>query len=182
VQQGLPAGLQASGQALGKGHFDLDLKMDPLQAAPTFELNASLTNVNLVELNDFLRSYAKLDVATGEFSMFTSVASVQGTYKGYVKVLFEKLDVFKWEKDRKKNILGVFWEAIVGVLSEGFKNHPHDRLATQIPVSGSFTSAQFDLWSATGSLLKNAFIRVLVPGIDPTVKLRDVEPRAHQGP
>ncbi len=175
LAQKLPAGLKASGQTLGNGQFDLDLKMDPLQKAPTFELNASLTNVDMVQLNDFLRSYGKLDVAAGNFSMFTSVASVQGAYKGYVKVLFRNLDVFEWEKERKKNVLDIFWEAIVGVLSEGFKNHTHDQLAAQIPVSGSFTDVHADLWSTTGSLLKNAFIRALVPKLGTKVKLTDVD-------
>jgi hypothetical protein len=175
LAQKLPAGLKASGQTLGHGQFDLDLKMDPLQAAPTFELNASLTNVDMVQLNDFLRNYGKLDVAAGNFSMFASVASVQGAYKGYVKVLFRNLDVFAWEKERKKNVLDIFWEAIVGVLSEGFKNHPHDQLAAQIPVSGSFTDVHADLWSASGSLLKNAFIRALVPKLDTKIKLKDVD-------
>lgn len=175
LAQKLPAGLKASGQTLGHGHFDMDLKMDPLQAAPTFELNASLTNVDMVQLNDFLRSYGKLDVAAGNFSLFTSVASVQGSYKGYLKVLFRNLDVFEWEKERKKNVLDMFWGAMVGVLSEGFRNHPHDQLAAQIPVSGSFTDLHADLWSATGSLLKNAFIHALVPKLDTKVKLEDVD-------
>jgi len=83
--------------------------------------------------------------------MFTSVASVRGTYKGSVKVLSKDLDVFEWEKERKKTVLDIFWEAIVGVLSEGFKNHPHDQLAAQIPVSGSFSDVHADLWSAAGS-------------------------------
>ena len=175
LAQKLPAGLKASGRSLGNGRFDLNLKMDPLEAAPTFELEASLTNVDMVQLNDFLRSYGKLDVAGGDFSLFTSVASVQGTYKGYVKVLFRNLDVFEWEKERKKNILDIFWEAIVGVLSEGFRNHPHDQLAAQIPISGSFTDVHADLWSATGSLLKNAFIRALLPTFETKVKLKDVD-------
>jgi len=175
LAQKLPAGLKASGRSLGNGRFDLSLRMDPFEAAPTFELDASLTNVDMVQLNDFLRSYGKLDVAGGDFSLFTSVASVQGTYKGYVKVLFRNLDVFEWEKERKKNILDIFWEAIAGVLSEGFRNHPHDQLAAQIPVSGSFTDVHADLWSATGSLLKNAFVRALLPTFEKKVKLKDVD-------
>jgi Domain of Unknown Function (DUF748) len=174
-QEKLPAGLKAHGRALGDGNFELDLKMDPLQKEPTFELNASLTNVDLVQLNPFLRTYGKLDVARGDFSMFTSAASVQGVYQGYVKVLFKNLDVFEWEKERKKNVLDIFWEGIVGVLSEGFRNHSHDQLAAQIPLSGSFTNLHADLWSTTGSLLKNAFIRALVPKITPEEKVEDVE-------
>jgi hypothetical protein len=75
-------------------------------------------------------------------------------------------------------VLDIFWEAIVGVLREGLKNHPHDQLAAQIPVSGSFSDVHADLWSAAGSLLKNAFVRALLPKIEPPVKLKDVAKKA----
>ncbi len=176
VSQRLPAGVTATGQTLGDGRLRIDLKMDPLDSAPTFELNAVLTNVDMVALNDFLRSYGKMDVEAGRFSLFTSVASRRGKYAGNVKVLFENLNVFEWEKERRKNVLAIFWEAIVGVLSAGFKNHPHDRLAAEIPVTGSFTDPHFGIWSAVGSCLKNAFVRVLLPKIDQPVHLDDLKP------
>lgn len=175
VAEKLPAGCQAQGGALGDGYFILNLKMDPLQTAPTFEMNATLTNVDMVQLNDFLKSYGKLDVARGNFSMYTSVAAVDGSYKGYLKVLFKNLDVFEWEKERKKNIVDIFWEGIVGVLSEGFRNHPHDQLAAEIPLSGSTSGIHANIWSTVGSLLKNAFVRALVPKISPEVKIEDVK-------
>jgi hypothetical protein len=175
VNQKLPAGLTANGQTLGKGLFNVDLKMDPLQPAPTFEVSVSLTNVDMVQINDFLRSYGKLDVARGTFNLFVSVASVQGVYEGYAKVLFENLDIFQWEKDRKKNILDLFWQAIAGVLSEGFRNHVHDQLATQIPISGSFTNTHVHVMAAVGSLLKNAFVRALIPKIEPKVQVEDIQ-------
>jgi hypothetical protein len=178
VTQKLPAGLNASGETLGHGLLTVNLKMNPLDAGPTFEVTATLTNVNMVQINDFLRSYGKLDVARGTFNLFVSAAASEGNYQGYVKVLFENLDIFQWEKDRKKNILDLFWQAIAGALSEGFRNHPHDQLATQIPISGSFTNSHVHVFAAVGSLLRNAFIRALIPKIEPQIKLQDVETNA----
>jgi hypothetical protein len=175
ISQKLPAGLNASGQTLGKGLLTVNLKMNPLEAGPTFEVTATLTNVDMVQINDFLRSYGKLDVARGTFNLFVSAAASQGNYQGYVKVLFENLDIFQWEKDRKKNILDLFWQAIAGALSEGFRNHAHDQLATQIPISGSFTNSHVHVFAAVGSLLGNAFIRALIPKVEPQIKLQDVE-------
>ncbi len=171
----LPAGVKARATTLGKGELTVDVKLAPLADRPTYELNAVLTNVDLVALNDFLRAYAKVDVAKGDFSMFTSVASDDGKYQGFIKVLFKNLEVFAWEKERKKNILEVFWQAIVGTLSAGFKNHPHDQLATQIPISGTETNSHVGVMSATGTLLRNAFVRALLPSIGKPVKVEDVE-------
>ena len=178
----LPAGIKASGTTLGNGWFNTDIRLNPLEANPTFELNASLSNVDLTALNNFLEAYGKFDVARGDFEMYTSFASAEGKYDGYVKVLFKNLDVFSWEKDHKKNILKLFWQAIVGLVSEGLKNQPHDQLATQIPISGNYNGSHVGIIPAVGSLLKNAFIRALLPKIDQRVTLQDAQTKDATSP
>ncbi|MEI9864905.1 MAG: DUF748 domain-containing protein [Limisphaerales bacterium] len=67
LKEKLPAGLIASGSALGGGQLSLQLQMNLLKPMPTYEMNCGLTNVDLVALNDFLRAYGKFDVAHGDF-------------------------------------------------------------------------------------------------------------------
>jgi len=177
----LPAGVTARGQTLGEGIFDLQLQLNPLAAAPTYEVIAQLTNVNLVALNDFLKAYGKFDVERGQFSLYTSIAAKEGNYEGYFKVLFEDLDVFDWEKERKKNALQVFWQAIVGTVTTLFKNQPKDRLAAKVPISGSFDKTDVHVWATVSTLLRNAFIRALVPKLDEKVTVKDVEPPKRNG-
>ncbi|HTI70166.1 MAG TPA: DUF748 domain-containing protein [Candidatus Limnocylindria bacterium] len=171
----LPSAVKATGSALGNGIFDMSVRLDPLAPSPTFELNASLTNVDLTSLNDFLRAYGKFDVEHGTFALFTSAAAKDGHYDGYFKVFFENLNVFEWEKERKKSALGIFWEAIVGTVSAVFKNHPNDSLATTIPISGDYQKTDVGVWPAIGTLLENAFIHALVPKLDKEVKLEEVK-------
>ena len=171
----LPAGLNATGSTIGGGLLTLQLQMNLLTPTPTYQIDCGLTNVDLVSLNSFLRAYGKFDVARGRFALFTSVASAEGNYQGYVKVFFNDLDVFQWDKERKKNILKVFWEAIVAGVSEVFKNHVKDQLATKIPIAGTYTNSTIGLWTATGTLLENAFFRALVPKLDQPVTVEQVE-------
>jgi hypothetical protein len=178
----LPAGATASGSSLGGGHFELALRLNPMAPAPTFELNALLTNVDLTALNDFLRSYGKFDVERGRFSLFTSVAAADGKYDGFIKVLFQNLGVFSWEKEHRKNMLEIFWQGIVGALVEGFKNHPHDQLATRIPITGSYSDPHLGILSAIGNLMKNAFVRALLPDIGKPVHVEDAEKKAEPSP
>jgi hypothetical protein len=103
------------------------------------------------------------------------VASADGAYNGYFKVFFSNLDIFEWDKERKKNILEIFWQAIVGGVTEVFKNHPKDQLATKIPISGSYTNSSIGIWTATATLLQNAFIHALVPKLDQHVTVEQVE-------
>jgi hypothetical protein len=175
LKEALPAGILARGTTLGEGGVEIQLQLNPMATTPTFEVTAQLTNVNLVALNDFLKAYGKFDVARGTFALYTSFAAADGKYDGYAKVFFEDLDVFAWEKERKKNILQIFWQAIVGGVGAVFRNHPKDTLATKIPFSGTYDSSQVDVWTAVGTLLRNAFISALVPKLDRTITVEEVK-------
>jgi len=175
LKQKLPSGVQAKATTLGGGLLDFDLQLNALANPPAYELNAGLTNVALTNLNGFLRAYGKFDVERGQFAAFTSVASADGQYEGYIKIFFDDLDVFAWEKERKKNILQIFWQAIVGAATTVFKNHSEDRLATRVPISGSYQGSSVGLWTAVGTLMENAFIRALLPKLDESMTVEKVE-------
>jgi len=180
VNDELPAGVQAHGKTIGDGEFDVHLRLNPMQEQPTFKLAAAITNMNLVALNDFLRAYGKFDVEKGNFCVYTEVAAADGRFEGYIKPLFENLDVFDWQKERGKNILEKFWEAIAAGVAQVFKNHSKDRLATKIPISGTFEKKDVDIWATIGGVLKNAFVRALLPKFDTGVSLDDVKNKAEK--
>lgn len=175
LTQPLPSGLLVRGKTLGGGNLDLQLQMNPLAILPTFEISAQVTNINLIALNDFLKAYGKFDVERGTFALYSSFAVADGKYDGYAKVFFENLDVFAWEKERKKNALQVFWQAVVGGVSIVFRNLPNDQLATKIPISGSYEGSNIGTWTAVTTLLKNAFISALVPKLDQTITVEEVK-------
>ena len=178
----LPAGLTARGKTLGGGDLDLQLHMNPLAELPTFELTAQATNIDLVALNDFLKAYGKFDVERGTFALYSSFAVADGKYDGYAKVFFDNLDVFAWEKERKKNILQIFWQAVVGTVSTVFRNLPKDQLATKIPISGSYQGSDIGIWTAVATLLRNAFVSALVPKLDQAVKVETVKQQPPSSP
>ena len=175
VTNTLAAGVIAKGKTLGDGGLDFQIHVNPLAKVPAFELTGQLTNVNLIALNNFLRAYGKFDVERGDFALFTSFAASDGKYDGYCKVFFKDLKVFKWEKEKKKDALEIFWQAIVGTLTTAFKNQPKDQLATKIPISGSFEKTDVHVWPTVATLLQNAFIHALVPKIDEPVTVDQVE-------
>lgn len=177
----LPAGIVANAKTIGNGKMGFNLQFNPVAPAPEYQLQASLTNVDLPALNNFLRAYGKFDVAHGDFAMFTSVAATNKAYEGYVKVFFNHLDVFQWNKERQKNILQIFWQAIVGAVTTVLKNQPKDQLATKVPISGVYTNSSMDLATTIGELLRNAFIRALLPKYDQRVTTSDVTKKVKDG-
>ena len=177
----LPAGIVANAKTIGAGDMNFQLQLNPLAPAPEYQLQASLTNVDLPALNDFLRAYGKFDVARGTFAMFTSIAATNQAYDGYVKVFFKNLDVFEWKKERQKNILKIFWEAMVGGVTTIFKNQPKDQLAAKIPISGVYTNSSVNVMATIGTVLRNAFIRALVPKYDQPVTTGEVAKKLKAG-
>jgi len=177
----LPAGIVADAKTIGNGHMNFNLQFNPMAPAPEYQLQASLTNVDLPALNDFLRAYGKFDVARGTFAMFTSVAATNQAYEGYIKVLFGHLDVFEWKKERQKNILKIFWEAIVGTVSTVFRNQSEDQLAAKIPIAGVYSNSEVGVMSAIGTLLRNAFIRALLPQYDQKITTGEVAQKVQLG-
>ncbi|MBL7856481.1 MAG: DUF748 domain-containing protein [Cyclobacteriaceae bacterium] len=169
----LPAKIYASA-TLYEGTLTFDMRMNPLAAAPTFDLNAKLINTNLVLLNDFFQAYAKVDVNKGTFGLYAEVASKDGKFNGYMKPLIHGLDVLGKE-DRDDNVLRQLWEGIVGTGAQVFKNQNEDQVATKIPLSGTIGKTNINTWYAIMNIMRNAFIQALLPAIDNEVNLANVK-------
>lgn len=169
----LPASINAEATVY-EGRLDMTMKLNPLAEIPTFDLTAEWTKTNLVKLNEFFQAYAKLDVNTGTFGLFTEVAAKEGYFTGYVKPLLEDIDVLGRE-DREDNILRKAWESIAGTVSEVFENQSKETFATKIPLEGKIENPQANIFFAIVQILENAFISALQPSIDQEINLGSVE-------
>lgn len=72
-----------------------------------------------------------------------------------------------------------FWikyrENLAGLVGVIVKNRNKDQVATKIPISGSFESADIGAISAIVNLLRNAFIQAIFPSIDYQISLTSVD-------
>jgi hypothetical protein len=169
----LPASVKASASAY-EGTLDINMRLNPLAEAATFDLNAELKNTNLVLLNDFLKAYGNFDVNKGNFGLYTELAAKEGKFTGYVKPVIKDLDVVGPE-DRKDNFFHTLWEGVVGVAGDIFKNQKKDQIATRIPLEGNFKDPKSDTWEAVWEVLRNAFIQALVPSVDNQISLSSID-------
>jgi hypothetical protein len=171
--QVLPAALVAEADVYD-GHFDMNVKFNPLEKKPTFDLNAKLTAVNMVKLNEFFRAYGNFDVKKGDFGLYTEFAAKDGSFNGYVKPLLRDVEVVQWN-EKEGNIGQILWETVVGAVAEIIKNHPKDQVATKLPIKGRFDDPNAGLWTAINYVLRNAFVFALKPTIDNTINIGKVE-------
>jgi hypothetical protein len=76
---------------------------------------------------------------------------------------FKNVTVFSLDDpEKKEDIFQKFWEGIIGTTSEVLENK-NDQVAAKIPLSGTIENTQSDPLTIIGTVLKNEFIKALVP-------------------
>ena len=173
----LPAHLDVFGEAY-HGNFNMKIDFDALNKIPTFDLNAELKHLNLVELNNFLKAYGNFEVTRGEFGLYTEFAARNGEFGGYVKPMINNMKVSLWKKD--EGLKQDLWELVVTGAAALLKNSNTQKIATKVPIKGRFDNADVNTWRAVSLLLRNAFINALRPSIDNSInitKLEDDKPK-----
>lgn len=172
----LPATVDATGNTFGKGEFRFHMDLNPLAEPMAFDMNSELKNVEMVELNDFLKAYGKFDVSGGTFGLYTEMAAKDGKFEGYVKPVMKDLEVVEWEQKEEGSFLQKAWETVIAAGTEVLENRgaEKEQVATKVPLSGNMESPNIDIATTIGTLLKNAFIQALKPSLDNTVNYGNV--------
>ena len=170
----LPSTVTGSAEIYG-GKAKLNMKLDALNKTPTFDMNAEMIGLNLVEVNDFLKAYGKFDVQKGSFGVYTEAAAKDGKIIGYTKPIIKDLDVIEW-KDEKEDPLGQkLLESVVGLGGWIFKNRSEDQVATEIEFEGELKDPAINVWNIIGETLRNAFIEALYPSLEHTININTVK-------
>jgi hypothetical protein len=159
------AKLKADAILMRSGRLELEGEIDPFKEQPTFHMKTRLEKLRIAQLNDFLRAYVNADAEKGTLSLYSEVDAENGAFEGYIKPLIEDLDILKWKKEDERPIEKL-WEGLVGAVAAVFKNYPHDRLATRIPLEGRFDRPDINAWEAVFGVLRNAFIQALRHGLE----------------
>jgi len=169
----LPAHLDVSANAY-QGNLKMKADFNIFPKDPTFDMNATITNVHMVMLNDFFKAYGKFDLKEGSFGLYTEFAAKEGKFSGYVKPLIKDLDIVQLNKE-EGSLPTILWESVVGTVAEVFQNQFKEQLATKIPISGKFEKPDTNLWNAIVYVLRNAFVHALQPSIDQSIDIGKVE-------
>lgn len=168
----LPASATASAQVYG-GSMNVNMKLNPLNATPTFDMNAELKSLDLTELNDFLRAYGRFDIKKGSISVYAEAAAKDSAITGYVKPMLVDLDVVQW-REEEGNFFQKAWESIVEATNWVLKNKKEDQLSTVAEFEGSLKGPDIDIITIIGQTLRNAFIQALYPSLSQSVSLSEV--------
>ncbi len=167
----LPSSLSLKAQTLGGGLLDARMQLNALKEIPDFDLNLQLKQVQLPELNDFIKAYGKFDVERGRFELYSEVKLKDGYLTGYLKPFFDDIKVLNWKKDKKEgNFFQAVWEGIAGLFTEVVENQPRNQVATRVPIEGTVNQPGADVFTTAINILKNAFIKAFEKGLENSVE------------
>lgn len=159
----LPAHVRLHGVTTGAGQLDLEVRADPAEEPFRFTTTCELRDLNLPDVNPMMRAYTGMDVARGTFDFYLQVHAEGGGYRGRTKPFFQDLE-FENLGDRNKPVLQRWTESAVDAVSGLLENQQTDKVATGVPISGTFKQGEADVWTAAGNLLRNAFIEAIREG------------------
>lgn len=169
----LPSSLNVKAQTMDGAPFNLQVDFDPFKKSPTFKLVSELKQMQVPAANNFLRHYTKLDIKQGSFSLYVEVAAANGKVNGYAKPLIKNLQVTEPNKNDLSPIEALY-KGAVQVIANILENPETKKVATKVNIYGNIDDPDMSIWSIISNLLKNAFIQALLPQIDHSVKMKDV--------
>lgn len=167
------AGFHFTASVLDGGSARVDGAVDPLAAAPTFDLNLSVKDVQLPQVNPWLTRFIKADAENGAFELYLELAAADRKFQGYAKPVMSNVDIYSSEEP-EKNPFKRLWEGIVDVAANILENREKDQVAARIPISGTIEHPDTNLLATIGSVLHNAFVAAFARSLEGSISVRSV--------
>lgn len=173
----LPSDVSLRAVLLNSGKIRVNSKINALSEPFVADVNASIANLNLKEINNFAKAYGNFDFEKGSFDLAMELAASKSKFSGYIKTVMKDVDILG-PSDKDESIGHKLWEGLAGTITDIFKNHKKDQFAARIPISGSRSEIKFNSWEAIGSVLRNTFIKALSPDLEQSVDFNDASQSA----
>ncbi|SFH90668.1 DUF748 domain-containing protein [Modicisalibacter xianhensis] len=152
------ASISAEGLMLNQAATELYASLDPLGDMRDFDLRLRVTAIDLTRLNTLTEAYGRFDFQSGAGDFVMELEASDGQLQGYAKPLLDNVEILDLEEDAEKGPLSAAWEALVAGAGWLFRNHPEDRLATQVEIRGNLVQQDISAWQAFVATLRNAFV------------------------
>jgi hypothetical protein len=161
-----PARLTARGRFMGSGETRLTADFRPEAKTLDLGLDLRIEGTDLKTMNNLLRAHGNFDVRAGKFSLFSEVRVRDGNIRGYVKPLFQDMDVYDEAQDQHKTLGRRLYEGLVGGISGILENRRRDEVATVADLSGRVGDPETSAVQIVVRLIQNAFFKAILPGFE----------------
>ena len=169
ISKSLTGTLKASASAEKWGDINVDGKLNAMAKDPTFDIDASLKNLQLTELSDWTMAFGRFSFSSGSLDVFTEIAAKNGGFVGYIKPLATNVKTKAMQQDLGAQIVAGVVEGVTGILS----NPNTKKAGSKVEFRGKLDSPDIDIVGAIIEVLKNAVVRALRPVVDGEINIAD---------
>ena len=164
-----PARAELKGKFMGSGATRVTGHFRPDHKGPDLDLDVKIEETQMTAMNDLLRAYANFDVTTGTFSFYSELHVKDDKISGYVKPFFKDMKVYDRRKDKEKKVSRKMYEMLVGGVAKLLGRRPQGEVATKVDITGTLEKPHMSTWQIIGQLIKNAFFKAIIPGLEKEV-------------
>jgi hypothetical protein len=162
-----PGLARLTGRFMGSGKANATLRQRASRGSgQTFDLDVAVEDTDMTKMNQLLRAHGNFDVVKGTFSLFSEIRVDDGVVRGYVKPLFQDMEVYDRRQEKGKSIFKKVYESIVDVVAELLENRQRDEVATVARLSGRVANPNSSTLEILAGLLENAFFKAILPGFE----------------
>ncbi|UPT65351.1 MAG: DUF748 domain-containing protein [Sphingobacteriales bacterium JAD_PAG50586_3] len=169
----LPGRMQMRANIYG-ATLSANIKVNAKSKVPMFDVTATLSKLNLVNVNHLLTAYAKFDVHKGYFSMSTEMATKNNRIFGYVKPVIDELDIFDRKSEKEESGKDKQRERWYDFGAWLFKNKKEDKISTTIEIDGPLKDPNINIWQIIGEAITQSATSSLLQGLDNSVGINSV--------
>ena len=167
------AGFKATAAVLESGTAAVAGSANPLARTPTFDVNLTVKNVQLPQVNPWLREFIKADAEAGSFELYTELAAADGKFRGYAKPIMRDVDIYR-SGEPEDNPFKRLWEGLVDFAAEVFEDQDTEQVAARIPFTGTIRDPEAGIFETVVSVVRNAFVSAFARSLEGSVSIRDV--------
>jgi hypothetical protein len=162
MTEGRPVLLTASATLARSGTVSIFVTADTFEKGLTFSGRAAVVGLETSELYRFIEPATKLQVPEGTIDIFVEFDCRNGELTGGVKPVLKNVKI---RPDNKK-VFTVLKAWASDLAIKLFSDRVHDRnaVATVIPIKGTLTGPNVELWPSIFGVLRNAFVEGLTSG------------------
>ena len=167
-----PAVAVLTGRFMGNGSARARVRFWPADGGSDADVNLAVEATDMRTMNDLFRAHGKFDVAAGTFSLFSQIRLRGHEVDGYVKPIFQSVEIYDSRQDAGKGVFRKIYESAVDAAAKLLTNPKHKQVATAFELHGPVSGPRSSTLEIVGGLIENAFFKAILPGFDQQIGTR----------